>query len=67
MERLLFLGFFEKEKILGNFCFSEQIFYRKESLGAPGLDKNGSARRDSHDDYDPSDPTRGSIYKSRKF
>ena len=36
-------------------------------MGAPGLDKNGSARRDSHDDYDPFDPTRGSICKSRKF
>ena len=22
-------------KILGNICFSEQIFYRKQSLGAP--------------------------------
>ena len=30
------------EKILGNFCFSEQIFYRKESFGAPGLDKTGA-------------------------
>ena len=25
------------EKILGNICFSEQIFYRKQSLGAPGV------------------------------
>ena len=25
----------ENSKILGNFCFSEQILYRKQSLGAP--------------------------------
>ena len=30
-----FLAFLELQKILGNFCFSEQIFYRKQSLGAP--------------------------------
>ena len=32
-----FLAFLKLQKILGNFCFSEQIFYRKQSLGAPGL------------------------------
>ena len=25
------------EKLLGNICFSEQIFYRKQSLGAPAI------------------------------
>ena len=32
-----FLAFLELQKILGNFPFPEQIFYRKQSLGAPGL------------------------------
>ena len=30
-----FVAFLKLQKILGNFCFSEQIFYRKQSLGAP--------------------------------
>ena len=30
-----FLAFLKVWKILGNFCLSEQIFYRKLSLGAP--------------------------------
>ena len=30
-----FLAVLKKKKILGNVCFSEQIFYRKQSLGAP--------------------------------
>ena len=29
-----FLAFPKLLKILGNFCFSEQIFHRKQSLGA---------------------------------
>ena len=29
------LAILEYEKILGNICFSEQIFHRKQSLGAP--------------------------------
>ena len=29
------LAMFEQYKILGNICFCEQIFYRKQSLGAP--------------------------------
>ena len=29
------LTILEYEKILGNICFSEQIFHRKQSLGAP--------------------------------
>ena len=32
-----FLAFLKLQKILGNFCFSEQTFYRKQSLGAPDL------------------------------
>ena len=32
-----FLVVFKQKKILGNICFSEQIFYRKQSLGAPVL------------------------------
>ena len=31
----------KKQKILGNICFSEQIFYRKQSLGAPVMDARG--------------------------
>ena len=31
-----FLAVLKLWKILGNFYFSEQIFYRKQSLGAPG-------------------------------
>ena len=27
----------KQKKILGNICFSEQIFYRKQSLGASGI------------------------------
>ena len=34
-----FLAFLKLQKILGNFCFSKQIFYRKESLGAPEVTK----------------------------
>ena len=30
-----FLAFSKLWKILGNFCFSEQLFHRKQSLGAP--------------------------------
>ena len=30
-----FLAFLKLQKILGNFCFSKQIFHRKQSLGAP--------------------------------
>ena len=30
-----FLAFLKLQKIVGNFCFSEQIFYRKELLGVP--------------------------------
>ena len=26
---------FSRRQVLGNICFSEQIFYRKQSLGAP--------------------------------
>ena len=29
------LAVFKQKKILGNVCFSEQIFYRERSLGAP--------------------------------
>ena len=29
------LAFLDLQKILGNFCFSEQIFHRKQSLGVP--------------------------------
>ena len=32
-----FLAFLKLEKILHNFCFSEQIFNRKQFLGAPYL------------------------------
>ena len=32
-----FLAVIKLKKILGNICFSEQIFYRKQSLGAPVL------------------------------
>ena len=32
-----FLAVVKQKKILGNICFSEQIFYRKQSLGAPVL------------------------------
>ena len=32
-----FLAVLKQKKILGNICFSEQIFYRKQSLGAPVL------------------------------
>ena len=28
-----FLAVLKKKKILGNICFSKQIFYRKQSLG----------------------------------
>ena len=31
----------KKQKIVGNICFSEQIFYRKQSLGAPVMDARG--------------------------
>ena len=27
----------KQKEFLGNICFSEQIFYRKQSLGAPDL------------------------------
>ena len=30
-----FIAVLKKKKILGNICFSEQILYRKQSLGAP--------------------------------
>ena len=30
-----FLAFPKLQKILGNFCFFEEVFYRKQSLGAP--------------------------------
>ena len=30
-----FLAVLKKLNILGNICFSEQVFYRKQSLGAP--------------------------------
>ena len=30
-----FLAILKSKKILGNICFSEQIFYRKQSLGVP--------------------------------
>ena len=30
-----FLVVFKQKKILGNICFSEQIFHRKQSLGGP--------------------------------
>ena len=30
-----YLAVSKQQKILGNICFSEQIFYRKQSLGAP--------------------------------
>ena len=30
-----FVAVLKQKKILGNICFSEQIFYRKQSLGAP--------------------------------
>ena len=30
-----FLAVLKQKKILGNICFSERIFYRKQSLGAP--------------------------------
>ena len=30
-----FLAFLKLQKIVGNYCFSEQIFHRKQSLGAP--------------------------------
>ena len=30
-----FLAVLKQYKILGNICFSEQTFYRKQSLGAP--------------------------------
>ena len=30
-----FLAFLKLQQIVGNFCFSEQIFHRKQSLGAP--------------------------------
>ena len=33
-----FLAFFKLQKMLGNVFFSEQIFYRKQSLGAPAID-----------------------------
>ena len=29
------LAFLDLQNILGNFCFSEQIFHRKQSLGVP--------------------------------
>ena len=32
---LIFLGVLRQKKILGDICFSEQIFYRKQSSGAP--------------------------------
>ena len=32
-----FSAFLKLQKILGNFCFSEQTFYRKQSLAAPDL------------------------------
>ena len=32
-----FLAFLSLQKILGNFCFSEQIFQRKQSFGAPQI------------------------------
>ena len=32
-----FLAVLKYQKILRNICFSEQIFYRKQSLGAPEL------------------------------
>ena len=32
-----FLAVLKQKKILGIICFSEQIFYRKQSLGAPVL------------------------------
>ena len=30
-----FLAVFKQQNVVGNICFSEQIFYRKQSLGAP--------------------------------
>ena len=35
-----FLAVLKKEKITGNICFSEQVFYRKKSLDAPVLHCN---------------------------
>ena len=32
-----FLGVLKLQKILGNICFPEQIFYRNQSLGAPDI------------------------------
>ena len=34
---LKFFAVLKQKKILGNICFSEQIFYRKQSLGAPSI------------------------------
>ena len=37
-----FLAFLKLQKILGNFCSSEQILYRKQSLGAPVIIQQAS-------------------------
>ena len=42
-----FLAFLKLQKILGNFCFSEQIFYRKQSLPVSNLHKLFSMFRGS--------------------
>ena len=34
-----FLTVLKQEKILGSICFSKQIFYRKQSLGAPDVSR----------------------------
>ena len=40
-----FLAVLKKKRILGNVCFSEQIFYRKQSLGAPDTTRNSFSSR----------------------
>ena len=35
-----FFGVLKYKKILGEICFSEQIFYRKQSSGAPDITNN---------------------------
>ena len=37
-----FIAFLKLQKILGNFCSSEQILYRKQSLGAPVIIQQAS-------------------------
>ena len=42
-----FLAFLELQKFLGNICSFEQLFYRKELLGAPVKTSGGSRPRDT--------------------